>query len=145
MTHKAETILDAVVTAVTGLSTTGANVTRGRAYAVSAMPALSVYQGDDVVDLPAESFSYFDRDLEVMIDAHVAVLSTSDIEQTLNQIRAEVFAALRADLTLGGACIELRPVEDSQPQISGDQDKPIASQSLRYTVKYRHSTTSAEA
>lgn len=141
MTHKAETVLDAVVTAVTGLSTTGANVTRGRAYAVSAVPSLSVFMGQDVVDNEL-SIGHYDRELEVFIEAHVA--STGDLEETLNQIRAEVFAALRADHTLGGAAIEIRPDADSRPELEGETDIPHARQQQLYLVKYRHSTTSAE-
>lgn len=144
MTHKAEDILDAVMTAVTGLATTGARVTRGRAYAVSEPDSLSVYQGADIAD-ETLTYTHYDRALEVVIESHVAAFSTSDIEQRLNQIRAEVFAGLRADYTLGGTCIDIRPAEDGRPDISGDQDKPIASQTMLYLVKYRHSVTSAEA
>ena len=141
MTHKAETIVGAVVTAVTGLATTGARVERGRAYAVAAVPSLSVYMGEDQV-LSELSIGYYDRALEVFIEAHVA--TTGNLEQDLNQIRAEVFAALRADPTLGGSCIEISPAGDGQPSIQGETDTPHALQQLLYLVKYRHSTTSAE-
>lgn len=141
MTHKAETILDAVVTAVTGLATTGANVERGRAFAVSAVPSLSVFMGEDQVDHEL-SIGQYDRILEVIVEAHVATIG--DVEQDLNQIRAEVLAALRADHTLGGAAIEIRPEADSRPEIQGETDTPHALQQLLYLVKYRHSTTSAE-
>ncbi|MGI9202670.1 MAG: hypothetical protein ACR2Q3_01600 [Woeseiaceae bacterium] len=141
MTHKAETILDAVVTAVTGLASTGSNVERGRAYAVSAVPSLSVFMGEDQIENEL-SIGYYDRVLEVFVEAHVA--TTGDTEQDLNQIRAEVFAALRADHTLGGAAIEIKPDTESRPEIQGETDTPHALQQLLYLVKYRHSTTSAE-
>lgn len=141
MTHKAETILDAAVAAVTGLATTGSSVERGRAYAVSVVPSLSVFMGEDQVDNEL-SIGHYDRVLEIFIEAHVA--TTGDLEQVLNQIRAEVFAALRADHTLGGAAIEIRPEADSRPEIQGETDTPHALQQLLYLVKYRHSTTSAE-
>ncbi len=57
MTHRAESILDAIETAVTGLTTTGANVKRGIVWPVNAFPAIRVIKradladGDSVVDV----------------------------------------------------------------------------------------------
>lgn len=141
MTHKAETILEAVVTAVSGLTTTGSSVERGRAYAVGVVPSLSVFMGEDRVDNEL-AIGHYDRMLEIFVESHVATIG--NIETDLNQIRAEVFAALRADHTLGDTCIELRPEADSRPEIQGETDTPHAMQQLLFLAYYRHSTTSAE-
>lgn len=144
--HFAESILSAIETKLTGLATTGANIVRGRVYPVETTPALSVYMGADSVngEFGATNLGFIDRTLEVIIRSHVKVTSTLDTD--LNKIRAEVYAAMVADHTLGlqyvlNAWLEV----DNQPSISADSEQPTASQDMVYKVHYRHSYASAEA
>jgi hypothetical protein len=148
MTHRAEQILDAMQTALTGLASTGSNVVRGRVYPSDAERALSVYMGQDqpLGDDGYTNVSFIDRVLEVVIRLHAKTpTATAAVETLLNQSRAEVFAALSADTTLGlDFVISTYPSGDDQPELSADSDQPAGTQAMRWSVHYRHSITSAE-
>lgn len=140
-----EQILDSVVTALTGLTTTGTNVQRGRVYPVSPSvnAALTVFMGDDSV-VSILGNEKIEWRLSVLINSHAR--ATSDVDQTLNTIRKEVHAALMADYTLGLSFVtDTEPASASEPELSGDGDQPIATQRLEYIVQYRTSRTALDA
>jgi len=144
MTHRAETILDAIATTLTGLTTTGTNVTRGRVYPVTAEPALSIFKGDDDATESEEIIGETVRELNVIIQAHLQALGNP--ETVLNQIAAEVYAAMRLDITLGLAYVfDTRIVGDAAPEIEDSQDLPTARMSSTWLIIYSHSDASAEA
>lgn len=144
MTHRAESIMQAVTTAVTGLATTGANVTRGRAYPVAALPALSVFQAEESILGDIQSSTRVTRELIINIEIHVQ--ATTQLETIINAIRAEVYAALMADRTQGLAyVIDTQWQDDSQPEIDGENETPVARVLMRWAITYQHSLTSAES
>lgn len=144
MTHRAETIMAALTTAVTGLTTTGTRVHRGRVDNVPTLPALSVFMGAERAEPPVQSFSRVRRELDVHIEIHAR--GNQQLETTLNAIRAEVYAALMADVTQGlGFVITTEWRADDAPELSPEQDYPIARQVMTWAVIYQHSLTSAEA
>lgn len=142
MAHKAEQILDAVATAVTGLATTAARVKRGRAWPLAdAGAALSVQMGEDSAEYE-QNVSRINRGLSVYIIAHVK--ESDDLETSLNSIKTEVYAALSADPQLGGLAIDTRIVEDRAPELEAEQDQPVARMVMHWLVLYSHSSTSTE-
>lgn len=144
MTHRAETILNAVTSTVTGLSTTGSNVERGRVWPVDPRPALSVFKGEDQVSEPEGQFYSVVRELQVSIAIHIH--ATGNPETALNQIAAEIFAALTVDRTLGLADVfDTYLIGDDAPEIDDSLDKPTARMVTNWRVVYEHSETSAEA
>lgn len=145
MTARAETIMAAVTTAVTGLATTGTNVTRARAWPVnSTLPALDVAQGINNVIDDDWALDSIGRELNFIITARCK--ATTNIETILNQISAEVYAALAANRTLGLAYVyDLNLAGDTAPEIEAEQDEPTGSMSMTWTVLYEHSETSLEA
>lgn len=150
MTHRAATILSTITTTLTGLTTTGARVEQSRAYPVGTYPALTVRMAADVPlgDMGQTMTGRVDRELEVVITAHTRTETlTSTNETTLNAIRAEVWAALTADHTLGLTyVIDCWLVSDDEPEDGqGDADQIINRQDMRWRVRYFHSLTSAEA
>lgn len=144
MTHRAEGILDAVVTATTGLTTTGSRVERGRVYSVETLPALTVQMGLDEV-LQAESdFINTNRHLRVKITSYVKINSEPDSQ--LNTIREEVYNAMMATPTLGLAyVIDTWLESDDELELSSEAEQTIGRQVMNYVVKYRHSYTDAGA
>lgn len=144
MDHRAEQIISAFATKITGLSTTGANVKRGRVYSwpdtISA--ALSIYQGADTpLDDANRPWQFLDSELAVHIDIHVKS-SSQQIDTVINQIRKEVTIALQADPSLGlDFVIDLQESGTSDPELSGDGDKPIARARMDWIVKYRRLRT----
>lgn len=138
--HRAEQIMAAVQTTVTGLATTGTNVERGRADDVpsSKTPALRVAMGDDRIVDPW-SDALLDSELEVSIFAMVHD-SATNVETKLNQVRKEVNVALVANHTLGLAFVHaIVELGARRPTLVGESAKPAAAMEMQYRVKYRRS------
>lgn len=139
--HRAEQILVAVKAAVTGLTTTGDRVYRARVAPVSdeQLPCLLVYMGpDDPQDPEDRSMRHFDSVLTVKVAA-VVKNAAAQVDTVLNQIRKEVEIALGADTGLGLAwVIDSGFVGADEPDL-GENDRPVASQVLRWEVLYRRS------
>ena len=137
MTHRVETIMQALVTTVTGLATTGSRVYRGRAYAVPAADAnaIRVWQGADVVD----EDSMFHRLKSILIVKIEPVLSetTAQVDETLNTIRREVAAAIGAAVNLGLA-FEITALEQraEEPDVDGFGDSPRAAMPMVWAIEY---------
>lgn len=141
--HRAEQIMQAVAAAVTGLAATGSNVERGRVIPFETAPGISVSMADD--DTQSVMSGLVDSALELELTAHAKVIDSLP-ETELNQIRAEVYAALMADRTQGlPFVIDTIPLGADKPEISGEADQPTGQLVTRWQVKYRHSLSSAEA
>jgi hypothetical protein len=147
--HKAEQIMDAFVSAVTGLTTTGSNIERDRAYMWedARLPALAIYQGDDT-PTPYADRNYYrdDYHLTIHIDIHVKIATGTALSQTLNLIRKEITAAIQADpyLGLSGFVIDCEEGTALRPVIEF-ADKPTAVQTLEYRVRYWRARSDASA
>lgn len=142
MASYAEDIMTAVTATLTGLTTTGANVFRGRLHALSdaEIPALSIYQGNDDVldDFGTSNFQYVNRDLTVRIEAHVKTNSQA-VDTLLNLIAREVYIAMLADHTQGkGYVLTTIATGNAEPVISGEGEKPTAMMTMGFNIRYRH-------
>ena len=143
MANRAEEIMAAVTTNLTGLTTTGSNVYRGRIYALSddELPALSIYQGpDDVLsELGTNTFNYVDRDLTVRVEAHVKT-NLQLVDTLLNLISREVYVAMMADYTQGKSYVFTTIASgNAEPTISSEGEQPTAMMTMSFIVRYRHS------
>jgi len=140
--HRAESIMVAVLAKIANLTTTGTNVERSRVYPNNALPALTLEQGEDAVEL--QSMAFVDRQLDVRVIAHVK--KNTDFDTQLNQIREEVYIALKADYTQGlDFILDTVAVGDGEPEFSGEADKVIGRQVMNFLIKYRHSLTNPGA
>lgn len=138
--------MDAFTALVTGLTTTGSNVVRDRAYDVESnvAAALSVFQGADE-QADESPWPFIDSELTVYTDVHVRESSDTPTSQTLNLVRKEMVVAIMADYTLG-----LSFVHEIEEGIAGAPDiepgeQPIAIQRIEWKVKYRRSITDPSA
>lgn len=140
--HRAENIIAAVVTNLTGLATTGANVFRGRAYELNdtELPALCVYLGTDNPrnDGGSSSWQYIDSDLGITVEA-VVKSSSAQVDTTLNQIRYEVGQALQADHQQGLDYVITTSEGTATPDLDGQVEKTTGRMRLEYTISYRRS------
>ena len=138
MSHKRTSIRNAVVAALTGLTTTGSRVyaSRLRPLAATDLPAILVSTGAE--DLPDEAWLYgnagIKRTLAMRLD--VMVKAASGYEDTADTILAEIEAVLFATPThnrLGGLVhsVSLASIED--PEMDDSTDKPV----VRLTVILR--------
>ena len=147
MAHVRQQIRDAIITQVTGLTTTGTNVFSHRVYPLQegALPALMVSTLNESISASAMgtfgSSTSIIRNLSVTVEGYVKATSAAD--DTLDTIAEEVEAALGDDETLGGL---VEYIELSSTQLSfegGDSDQPVGIVSLNYDVLYR--TTHGDA
>ena len=145
MSHRAEQIMQAVVTTLTGLATTGGRVYRGRSNPTPEgdANALLVWQGpDDIIEEMSDE--QIDSELTVYIDAQAREIS-AQIDTTMNQIRLEVTRALAASETLGLAFVQgIQEEGTDEPGVSGDGDRPIAGMRMTWVVLYRYTRTDPE-
>lgn len=141
MASRPEQILTTILATLTGLTTTGANVFRGRVYALeeTEVPALTVYMGTDTPlgEYGPSSFSLMDSELIIRVTAHVKS-SASQVDTLLNTIRREVHVALMADHTQGLSYAQTTvPLGASEPLLSGDGDQPTATMDINWMIRYR--------
>lgn len=143
MTHRAESILDAVETALTGLTTTGSNVTRGRVWPIDTLPALTIAKGVDQAHDDDESLETLIREMTVSVVC--SIQQSGNPETNLNAIAAEVYAALRADPTLGLAYVyDTSLIGDDEIETDDTQDIRVARMVSTWRVVYDHSKADAE-
>lgn len=144
---RAEQIAAAILTKVTGLTTTGANVKRARAYpwGEGELPALSIYQGADIPLGDTESnIAFIDSILTITIAAHV--FNSSVIDTVLNQIRKEVYSVIMVDRTLGLSFVHRTDwAGQGETEINDTGAKPVGTMPMEWRIFYRHSITDASA
>lgn len=136
MSHVRKTIRDAVVTALTGLTTTGAHVFPGRNYPLEStdLPGLVVYSDEEEVNIGSLGVARTqDRDMSVMIEAHFK--DTASLDDKGDTILAEVETALgAAGVNLGGAkYIQLSHIEFER---DGESEQPGARMRMTFKANY---------
>lgn len=139
--HKVEQILDAVIVLVTGLTTTGVNVKRGRVSPLkeSISSALSVYQGAD--NAGDYNWPSVYSSLIIYIDVHVKD-SSEQIDQVCNRIRKEINIAIMAVDRLALSFVtDINEEGAGEPELSGDGNKPTAVMRVTYIIDYNRSVT----
>lgn len=133
MAHIRKQIRDAVVTRVTGLTTTGSRVYPSRTTALAAgdMPGLQIFTLKEPIRTLDRDRAQL-RDLEVMIDACVTAASGTAAD-TLDTICAEVETAMAATLTVGGVTIELALAETAI-ELKSEADPSVAVAHMKFIV-----------
>jgi hypothetical protein len=144
MAHVRQQIRDAIVTAVTGLTTTGSNVFRSRIYPLESikLPGLCVYTRSETTEFDTLSRPRsVMRDLEVAVEAYVK--STANYDNTLDNIAVQVEEALAADVTLGGLSKDMQ-VTAFEADFAGDGEQPVAIGRFTVAVRYRTAENDVE-
>ena len=137
MTHVRQSIRDNVVTATTGLSTTGSNVFRTRVYPLESgnLPGLCVYANAEVSEVDTlASTRGLERTVDIVVDAYVRAIANYDT--SLDTICGEVEAALATGVTRGGNAKETNLVS-TDIEYSDDGDRPIGMARMTFAVVYR--------
>ena len=137
MAHVRKQIRDAVVTALTGLSTTSSNVYRSRVFPLekAKLPALAIFTKSEAVEFDTLHIPRsINRALEIGVEAFVTNMTNTD--NTLDTIAVEVEEALAADVTLGGLAKDLQ-VTAFEADYSGDGETTLAIGRFTVVVQYR--------
>jgi hypothetical protein len=134
--HARQIIREAVATLLTGLTTTGANVFQSRVHNIqeSELPCLLILTDDESVDIENSLLNAPARLLGLTIEGKAK--ATATLDDTLDDIAAEVEVAMAADITIGGLTENVY-LESTSIQFTGEGDQPIGSVTLSYIVSYR--------
>ena len=143
MAHVRQQIRSAIVTALTGLTTTGSNVFRSRIYPLESgkLPGLCFTRSEAVEFDTLTITRSIGRVLEVSVEAYVS--ATANYDNTLDTIAVEVEEALAADVTLGGLSKDVQ-VTAFEADFSGDGEQPVAVGRFTVTVQYRTAENDVE-
>ncbi len=137
MAHLRNQIRDAVVTRLTGLSTTGSNVFRSRIYPLenNKLPGLCIFTKSEATTFDTltrpRSIS---RVLEIGVEAYVKAISNYD--NTLDTIAVEVEEAIASDVTFSNLAKDTQ-VTSFDADFSGDGEQPVAIGRFTIEVNYR--------
>jgi len=137
--HLRKQIRDQVVTALTGLTTTGARCTGSSVWPTEkgVLPALRIYTRRESAEISVPDSvgeKSYQRDLDLVVEGRA---DGTDFDDQLDQIALEVEGALEADVTLGGLAWDIELTSTEVDMARGD--KPIGSIELTYRVRY-HAT-----
>lgn len=136
--HRAEDIVSAVLTKVTGLTTTGVNAFRGRTYEIpeTSVPCVCVYQGGDFPLTNTSPWKFIDSELSIVVEAIVKD-SSVQAETTLNQIRFEVSRALQQDVTQGLSYVMNTTEGSASITLDGSTNEIVGRMRMEWVVLYR--------
>lgn len=137
--HARKQIRDAVATAITSLTTTGANVYKSRVYPHDTLPCLSVYTLNErvVQDLTVGSKQH--RVMPLVIEARVKQNDTLDEE--LDKIAAEIETAITTNAPLLALLKGLELSTTDIELVGGEEEKPCGLMTLVFDVEYRVNET----
>ena len=139
MSHGRKQIRDAIVTALTGLATTGANVWANRVYPLddAALPGLIIRTGPENVTPGGTLGKKIRRVVTFEVEGRVKAEEGDDpLDDQLDQICAEVEAALADDVTLGGL-VQSCALSATRPSYSGAMERPVGIVVMSWVVAYQ--------
>lgn len=135
MAHVRKQIRDAVVTAVTGLVTTGSNVYKARDLPLhdADLPCLCVYGSTDT---PSYEDSIMQNSIYRTIDIRIIGYTKGVSLDTLDTIAEEVETAFYADYTFGGLAINAE-LGEQEISFEDETEKLIGIIEMSFLVTYR--------
>lgn len=134
--HRRKKIRDAIVTLVTGLATTGVNVSTGRVYPLdtSRLPWLDVTTTQD--DLDTVMISGAPYSVSRLLTVEITAREGGDVYiDTLDQIALEVEQALGTDVKLGGLISDMNLVSSSLTR-EAEIETPVGELVMEYSCRY---------
>lgn len=134
--HARTQIRDALVTRVTGLTTTGANVFANRYFMFddATLPGLRVYASSESVQ---GEYIGGRQNRRVEFTVEAVAKANSDLEDTLDQIALEIEVAIATEQTLGGLVMGgVRYEGIGEFQTTDDIEHPAGIWPLRFSAEY---------
>lgn len=134
--HARQQIRDAVVTICTGLGLIGARVYASRQYPMASaeLPGLCVYTTQEASQPEImRSPRRLIRELSIVVECYAR--ATDGVDNALDNIAAQVEAAIGTDPTLGS---KVRRVHISQTEtmMTNDGEQPVGVARLTFTAEY---------
>lgn len=130
MGHVRADIRAAVVTALTGLTTTGSRVLVDDQYPVEDVPALVIKTSEENAGESVEGI----RQRAVGVSVEAVSKLTSGITAQLDQIALEVETALAGSITVGARQLAVDYLGTDEPQLDGGSDRGVGRMTLRFRI-----------
>ena len=124
MAHVRQLLRDMIVSALTDLPSTGANVSADRVIPTVALPSLNIVTSSDIVrdELSSMDSDERYRNMEFIVEARAA--DPSGASDDLDVICDEIEGALYGDSTIGASVHDLT-LDETEYEFSGDGDQPV--------------------
>lgn len=145
MSHLRQLIRSNIVTTVTGLATTGSRVYQTRIYPLeqSKLPGLCVYTRSETTEYTTISPPRRqERTLEVVIEIYAS--ATTNLDNTLDTVSAQIEEALAADLTRGGYAKDTKVIA-FEADFDGSGEQPVGVGRLTVQVTYSNRENEVES
>ena len=142
MSHVRQQIRESLATVITGLVSTGENVYQSRVYPHDQLPCLSIYTRDETAEHDSVSRPRSSR-RELSLTIEIRAKQSADVDDKIDQISAEVEAAVSADITLGGISKDIQ-YQGIDIQFDDGVEQPTALGIINYNIIYRVLETDAE-
>jgi len=138
MSHVRQQLVDAVITRLTGLATTGSHVFADRPedyeLAEADLPALRVYDdGEATVQELVLSPRTVLRTISIRVDA--VAKSASGLAATLRTICSEVETALGTTVSVGGIAVDVVYTRTDPPERDAQSDRPVSRVSMVFEAQ----------
>ena len=134
--HIRQQIREYFGTTLTGLTTTGSNVTESRVYPIedSKLPALVIYTKSETSEpIVMGTDRVMSRELSVVVEGYAK--ATSNFDDTIDTISKEVEEAIAADRTLDGLAKDTY-LESTEIEFNAEGEKPLGYVSLTFLTNY---------
>jgi len=135
--HAHKQIRAALVTALTGLTTTGARVYANRLYPMDAanLPGLRIYPESETSEtITIHAPATQSRVLSVSVEACVSGTTTATLDDVLDQISKEVEIALAAGITVAGQTLDVLYAGMGYDWEAAE--RPVAVKRMQFSVPY---------
>lgn len=136
MSHIRKQIRDALVTAVTGLTTTGSRVYRSRVYPLESgkLPGLCVYtKSEEVTNSTLTRPRTQTRQLEASVEAYL--MANTNFDNTLDTIAVEIEEAIYSNAALN-ALVKQINITGFEADYSGDGEKVVGVGNFNVQIIY---------
>ena len=143
--HIRNQLRESVATTLTGLSTTGSNVSQSRIFNLeeSGLPALVIYTKSEASELLVMgSARELQRDLTLAVEIYVKGIL--NVDDTIDNITKEVEEAMATDVTHGGLARDTF-LESTEIEFNGEGDVPLAVCTMNYILKYHTAENDVDA
>lgn len=147
MAHARQQIREAVVTAVTGLATTGASVFESRIhnFPQDSLPALNVLTTSEEVDedMSSRSSSGFLLVRRLGVEIKAIVIAASNSDDLVDTICAEVETAITGNAALQALVKEVT-LRSTEVELIAEGEQPIAVATINFEAVYATLESNAE-
>jgi hypothetical protein len=137
MAHVRKQIRDAVVTRLTGLTTTAANVTASRVHPYlqedAPLPALAIYTTEEQSYSDEIEMGSQRRELILVVEGYAQ--ATSAVEDTLDTIASEVETAIYTDQSFSGLVLDTT-LDSSNVEMSDEAGHLVGTITINFRLAY---------